>query len=622
MVRPNAEEEYPSIVLIGEIRQGTPAWNLPFDPTYTYTDGLLRSLFMRLNRLMRMSGFQMNHVHELGSGEKVFLTSQSIIDSATLFCYVLREGDFDNQLIGSIQNVAGRGGVYTAKKFYYEVRELISAPVEEVIVETLLPTEAFEYVHTRNWDQISIEEMASLLVIIGMDSACVKGDTLLEFTLHMLSSIPEDLDADVMLDSAFVIASKYLENQKFVYSSLLFEKIAKRASEAERLALEIACLIRSARILKLRGEDDPMAYIDVLSPIDDGSLEVASNNDREEYYCLQGHAFALMGDPVTAEDLYTMAILISEPESFPTMNKAEAHGFIGEQAGNKFHPEISTREYITASAIATRNGLPDMTAFYAHLAARQEIVWARFLASSALIRRMESDFDRSDYEAWQGLKRLVNAFVHADPNQRKQDLGIAYKEILKMTESILTSRHDEYAIETIKDIRNNLITILDENLPEENEKEVLKFLASKISVMIPLPTPIIMLIAHDGRLIAGGEIGIEKWDEAISDHDELFSGALSAIMAVLSEVTASDTPLRMVDAGTTQIMIEKSKVCIGALLVDRDLNAIRKALQKVVGTMEIEFPELRNWDGFSVDLTTIKPMVDDVFAEALKEIER
>jgi hypothetical protein len=609
-------------VLIGEIRQGTPAWNLPFDPTYTYTDGLLRSLFMRLNRLMRMSGFQMNHVHELGSGEKVFLTSQSILDSAIVFCYVLREGDFDNQLIGSIQKVASRGGVYTAKKFYYEIRELISAPVEEVIVETLLPTEAFEYVHTRNWDQIRIEEMASLLVIIGMDSACVKGDTLLEFTLHMLSSIPEDLDADVILDSAFVIASRYLENQKFVYASLLFEKIAKRASEAERLALEISCLIRSARILKLRGEDDPMAYIDILSPIDDGSLEVASNNDREEYYCVQGHAFALMGDSVTAEDLYTMAILISEPESFPTMNKAEAHGFIGEQAGNNFHPEISTREYITASAIATRNGLPDMTAFYAHLAARQEIVWARFLASSALIRRMESDFDRSDYEAWQALKRLVNAFIHADPNQRKQDLGIAYKEILRMTESVLTSRQDEYAVETIKDIRNNLMSILDDELPEENEKEVLNFLATKISVMIPLPTPIIMLIAHDGRLIAGGEIGIEKWDEAISDHDELFSGALSAIMAVLSEVTASDTPLRMVDAGTTQIMIEKSRVCIGALLVDRDLNAIRKALQKVVGTMEIEFPELRNWDGFSVDLTTIKPMVDDVFAEALKEIER
>jgi hypothetical protein len=77
----------------------------------------------------------------------------------------------------------------------------------------------------------------------------------------------------------------------------------------------------------------------------------------------------------------------------------------------------------------------------------------------------------------------------------------------------------------------------------------------------------------------------------------------------------------MVDAGQTQIMIEKSKVCIGALLVDRDLNVIRQALKTVVAYMEFNYPGLEDWDGYTLDFEGVKPKIDEVFKEALSAVK-
>ncbi len=611
-------EELPAIVLVGELKEGQPAWNLPFDPFYRYTDGLYRSLFMRLQRIISGPEFKFEKTYSLGTGEEVFLIRQTVFDSSRIFCVLLREGEFDNKLISAITKIAERGGIYEAKKFYHEVKDTLTIPEEALQIETLIPQEGLTFIKRHNWDEISLYEMASILVIIGTDPECVKGEILIEFTMKMLSSITNDMDPDVMLDSAFVIASRYMENQDFDNASLLFDKIADYASDKERLALEISSRIRSARIIKLQG-DNTMAILDVLSPIDDGSLEVASNDDREEYYCLQAFAFSEI-DVLAAEDLYSMAILISEEDSFPTMNIAEARAFIGTRAADSYNPKIATREFITAASIATRNGQPDMTMFYSHLAAKQELKWSNYLASAAIENKIDANIENAEYMAWQSLKRLINSFIHADPKLRADDLTPEWEKIVDMNNNVFTAGYNQHSIETMREIEEQLKIIQHEEKNPDIDTEMLKFLASKVSAKIPLPTPIIMLIANDGRLILGGDVGTEDWEEAISDSDELFSGALSAIMAVLSEVTASTTPLRMVDAGTTQIMIEKSKVCIGALLVDREINVIRKALNKVVEILQYQYPDLENWDGYSIDLSEIRPMVNEVFAVAMKEL--
>lgn len=616
--------ELNAIVLIGELRQDTAIWSQPYDPTFRFTDGQARSLYMRLQRIMNSPDFGINQIYQMDDGRATYITKKAVIDSSTLYCFITKEGEFDHTLITKIKQVVDRGSIYSPRKFYEEILDLVKHSIDvlvNILEEIDEPSKAIKYLEQLNLDTIEIDKIAMLLTIVGTSTELVQGPNLLAVAQKMLIRIEDERHADVLLDSTFVIATKYLENQSFQFADQLFEMIANTAVKFERLTLEIACRISSARILKLRSTDDGMGILHRLSPIDDGSLEVASQNDREEFYCLQAYAFTLLEDHETAEDLYSMAIMVAESESFPSMNKAEAHNYIGLRSSERYSYDISTREFLTASSIALRNGNVEMAKLYGHLASIQEIKWSNLLASTAIVNGMNGDISNSEYNSWQSLKRLLNAYTHADSGRRKWDLFPHMDQIVSMTKSVLASSTSDYAVNTIQEIELNLKNLKQGSLTPEFEKEILYFLLAKISAMIPLPTPIIMLIANDGRLILGGEVGAENWEASISANDELFSGALSAIMAILSEVTSSSEPLRMVDAGQTLIMIEKSKVCIGALLVDRDLNLIRKALRKTVEFMEAHYPDLENWDGYSVDFSDVKPFVDDLFIEVLSSVE-
>lgn len=618
-------KELAAIVLIGEMRHGIPVWSLPFDPSYSYTDGQLRALYMRLQRLMTDPGFSMSRKYTLSSGEKAYITDRPVIDSSTIFTVILKEGNFDDKLIDVIKDVANRGGVYTAKKFYSEIQILYSRESQVKTISSVLfdspdPMSALEFLKEKSIENEPLNQIATLLAIIGTSRELSSNLITFDATMQMLSKITKETDADVLLDSAFVIASRFLESQDFDRATILFERVANLAVIFERLALEISCRIRNARISKLRGVENGFEIIDILSPIDDGSLEAASQVDREEYYCLQGYAFYLLSDYLTSEDLYMMAIMISETATFPSMNKAEAHWFIGRRASENYSPEVATRELMTASAIAYRNGNEEISILYAHLAAKQEIKWAHMLGSAAVISRLENDLTSSEYQSWTALGRLLQAYMHADKVHRVVDISNNRDEIISMTTSILSQINTDYSNVTINEIVKQLDIIDSGELALDNEIELLKYLSSRVSAMIPIPTPVILLIANDGRLIIGGEVGAENWDNSISTNDDLFSGALSAIMAIISEVTSSDSHLRMVDAGQTQIMIEKSSVCIGALLVDRDLNVIRQALISIVNFMETNYPELKHWDGYSLDFEKVKPKIDDVFEKTLSAV--
>ncbi|OLS25242.1 MAG: hypothetical protein HeimC2_19180 [Candidatus Heimdallarchaeota archaeon LC_2] len=626
MLNINDSNELAAIVLIGEMRHGIPVWSLPFDPSYSYTDGQLRALYMRLQRIMTDPEFSMSRRYTLSSGEKIYITDRPVIDSSTIFTVILKEGNFDDKLINIIRDVANRGGVYTAKKFYSEIKILYTQEAEmktisSVIIDSPDPISALDFLRECKLENEPIEQIATLLAIIGTSKELSSDICTFNATMQMLTRITKETDADVLLDSAFVIASRILENQDFSHSSILFDRIANLSVVFERLALEISCRVRNASISKLRGVDNGFEIIDILSPIDDGSLEAATQIDREEYYCLQGYAFYLLNDYLTSEDLYMMAIMISETATFPSMNKAEAHWFIGRRASENYSPEIATRELMTASSIANQNGNPEISILYSHLAAKQEIKWANMLSSAAVISRLENDLSSSEYQSWGALGRLLQAYSHADKVHRATDISDRRDEIISMTTSILSQINTDYVNVTIDEIIKQLDVIDSGELTRENEIELLKYLSSRVSAMIPLPTPVILLIANDGRLIIGGEVGAENWDNSVSTNDDLFSGALSAIMAIMTEVTSSESHLRMVDAGTTQIMIEKSSVCIGALLVDRDLNVIRQALITVVKFMETNYPELKHWDGYSLDFENVKPKVEEVFKAALLSVQ-
>ena len=147
-----------------------------------------------------------------------------------------------------------------------------------------------------NIDSLDLAQVANLLIIIGTDNSLFNQNEVFQLVSLTLERDLDEEVADIVLDSAFVIGNKYLEANNFETASSLFQKIANLASNFNRLALEISCRIRSSRLHKLQGVDNGMTLLDELSPIDDGSLEVASQSDREEYYCLQGYAFSLLED--------------------------------------------------------------------------------------------------------------------------------------------------------------------------------------------------------------------------------------------------------------------------------------------------------------------------------------
>ena len=386
-----------------------------------------------------------------------------------------------------------------------------------------------------------------------------------------------------------------------------------------RLAFEITCRLRASELIKyLTGNARLM--LELISPIDDGSLEVATQEEREQFYSTQGFCFAQLEDNQLAEDFHYMAVMISESETAPSIYVAESRAYLGYASAKNYQPEIATREYLTAATIAQSNNDHHKFNEYTHLAAVQEIIWAKYLAYAAIVANMNSRQGDAEFHSWQALKRLINSIGHADRTKRKKEIKGHADEIIDMTRRILIQTHSEYTLQTFNELQNQLNYFIDGILPSDQEGEMLNFLSTKISTLLPLPPPIMMLIANDGRLILGGEIGAENWDKSIMEHDDLFSGALSAIMAILSEVISDKNPLRMLDAGRTQIMIEKSSVCIGALLVDRDLIVIRRALKETLNFMEIEFPQLSDWDGYSINFSNVKPKVEEIFAQALKLI--
>jgi hypothetical protein len=618
--------ELEAIVLIGEKRQGNPVWGLPYDPHNSYSEGQFRVLFMRLQKLLLDPKFQMSQQHTLTSDERIFIIERSIIDGTTLFAVILHDVDFDDKLIKAVTEVVDRGSIYTAKKFYNGIQSIYyqeedKKPSTSILRDFVDPLAALNYLEENTIEEESLEQVANLLSIIGKsDEMSANVIDAFYITLQMISKISDDHNADIMLDSAFVIASRFLDMQDFIHSSELLEKIADKAKLVGRTALEIACRIRKARIIKLEGTDNGLDIVNILSPIDENDLEEVSQDDREEYYCLQGHGFYLISDFATAENLYMMAIMISDSAVFPSMNKAEAHWFIGRLASENYSPEVATRELITASSIALTNGNEAISTLYNHLAAKQELKWSFMLCSAAVISRLEKDSSTSEYQAWLSLSKLLAAYRHADKLHRKKDISNEKSEIISITSNILGQVNSDYLV-TLNEIINNLAIIDQGELTRDHELELVRFLSSKVSSMTPLPTPIILLIANDGRLILGGEVLSESWERSISSSDHLFSGALSAIMAILSEVTSSESYLRMVDAGQTQIMIEKSTVCTGALLVDRDLNVIREGLKSIVKFMALNYPGLEEWDGHSIDFSAVRPKVNQVFSDALSTIK-
>jgi len=607
-----------AIVVTGELEGKRVNFGNSYDPDFSTTEGQFRALHMKLNRLISLDQFTFESVYEIDGNESVYFSLAEGTVKEIVYVVIMKHATINETLKMAIDNVSKRGGVYTAKRYYEEVTGQLSSSMMDSELADLSYNQAVEILADLTPQDNNILMINQIMQTIAGERLPGIDNNLFENIIKLLENLSSEIDSDIILDSCYSIATQYYEANIFDKAWEIFMKIGSLAQESERLALMISAKLKSAEIARETNQD-PNGILSILEEIDDGSLEVASQDEREQYYSMQGYCYERMGEVQMAEDLHYMAVMISESETSPSIYIAESHAFMGKQAGTKYQPEIATREYLTASTISLAKNDRHLATQYSHQAALYELQWAKYLSSTAIIMGTNSDMQNSEFYAWQSMKRLVNAISHSDRTLRKSDILQPALEIIDMNRHIFPDS-SEYAINTLNELDNQLNLITDGVLPSDQENELLNFISTKISAMLPLPPPVIMLIANDGRLITGGEIGSERWDENILTNDDLFSGALSAIMAILSEVISGDNPLRMLDAGQTQIMIEKSNVCIGALLVDRDLNIIRKALQDTVKWMATTYPDLEDWDGYSIDFREVKPKVNSLFNKALENI--
>ncbi len=635
-----------TIVLIGESIQDSSNRIISWGKTYSgasespsnfnqqYTEGQYRALYLRIRRIMMSDEFGFGKVFNIGDDEDLIIIENKLSDRILLVGVLLRteKYKFTETLIDIINNVADRAGIYTAKKLHSEIFEALDRYRNDTSVDSELekfsPIEALIYLETKDLSNTSKDMLAILIKSLVDDNTTVDRKYLhskqvFEAVLLMLSKIVEGDDPDVVLDAAYLIASAYKEALRFYYASKTFEKIALHANNFDRLALEISCRIQIADIIKIQEDSDPSEIINTLIDIDDGSLEISSAFDREIYYCLHGYAYDKMDDSQSAEDYYLMATMVAEMEGPNTIYIAEAHAYIALMHMSRYEVDNAIREYITASSIAHANRQNDLAKSYEHQAGLSELLWSDMLAASALVLKIEGNSIISEYHAWKSLKHLIKGIGYTNRNLRYDILSKYYLKIVTMCEEVITQKFDEYTISTIDELKSNYTILRDGSLSEIQEEELLKFLLAKISVKLPLPNPVIMIIATDGRLITGGEVGSDDWGvTAFGEKDELFSGALSAIMAILSEVIRSTNPLRMVDAGSTSIMIETSSNCIAALLIEKEDAVLRRALKDVLMKIEIKYPELKEWDGYSIDFSSMKTLINNRFAEAMSELDR
>ncbi len=607
------------VILIGELNQGLPNWSSKFDAkqlsdSQIYSEGQYHALYLRIRRYFSVSNFQYGQVYDLGN-EKFMVLKYHFMNQVLLYCVITKDLDFSEELINQVTTVAKRGGKYSARKFFEEVIDLHYNPETEQDI-SISKVEALVQLETADFDESTMTEIAALLQIVSKDSFKNADMNVFNATLHMLNHIKEEDNSDVALDAAYHIAMRFFIDNIFYYALKLFEHVADSALKFNRLPLEITCRLSIARILKMQDVENSSEIIKTLEPIDDGSLEVASSHEREEYYSLMGYSYKLNGDIQSAEDFYYMTIMISEGAINPSSSVGEAHTFMAEMAANAFKPNVASREYLTAATIYAANNDMETQKKLEYLAALQRLKWSEMLGSAALIHKMEGDLDKAEFQSWQSLSKLIDA-MHPVLRNNNSNKKAEVKDILNMNYQVMKDSSNEYSNQTIDEIREHV----DKEIPEEEEKELVNFLSSKVSSMIPLPQLHILLIAYDGRLITAGEVGTTNWGESI-DND-LMSGVLTAIMAIFSEITSEENPLRMVDAGSTRILIEPSNYCVGALLVDRDLHVLRKALREVVFFMDNNFPELADWDGYSIDFNAqVRPKVDEVFTQALQNLIR
>lgn len=595
-----------SILLIGEKYQTKVVWVQIYETSQTLKEEKLRVIIRDIKTHVQKNRIKSGAARVFKTGKLAFYEIPDKLNQgrpSKIYCLYTQEKKIGVIIKKAIQSIADRGGgytIYSAKRFFSEMIDLVQDP--KILDSRLNLTEndvvdRIEKYYTQAYDANELGQIISFL----NNSEKLNWETLEKIYLHVYESLQSMLDGsaedpDEFLDAAYIIARSYEHIDNYRLGLELLKYITVVAAMNQRYDLETSCKIRIAAIYKEYFPPFGEYIIEALSTVAELHLLESAKPDKEIYYSLLGHAYAL--DKASDKSLFYYEKAIEEAGvniSSPIWI-ADAYNYLGETAQNDYYFVEAIRLYLTAATIAFSEGDLTKADLFRNNAARVESLASEVHIKSALGFRMENNMNDAEYKAWLSLRYLIRAFIHGTI-QSQRDLIPNILNILNEAEVVLNIPGKMRSNKSvINKITKFISDVEDRSMTAERLEKKLVELEKTVEININIPPPTFMLITLDGQLTLMGKIEDNKWVES-EIKGAILGGILVAIMSLITEVTGK-TSLRTIDAGIFKIMTERSENAVVALLLDREIPEFRGLLRDMLTIVDNKYSNtIRYWKG-------------------------
>ncbi len=607
-----------SVVLIGEEQTHKIAWIQYFSSDPDIPENELRQLMIDISLQIKKRRQKPESARKFKEGKllfyKVFHPDYKNPKIYSLFSY---DGTINSLVKKAMKLVSERGGYYSASRFFQEVDELVQHP-EKIKEESQLNLEdAIHLLFQSDIQKFDVNFIGQILSIVrkggNLDSETLERVYFLAY--EILSNLSDmetiDTDIDLALDGVYDVAKSYQERETFHLALELYKRLLPLVQLNGREELDVLCRIHISEIYHKYFPESGSAILEVLDPkkIVGPLLQKVPPSIRQKYFILLANSYEQLDDLKMAEKFYYSALKDAENDLGDPYWVAKGYEFFARKARNQFLYDEAFKQYLTASSLAFSAGDIVLSNNLRCEAGFDQVKFSFVEIVTSLFHRMENDLEKSIYLAWDSLKMLLEGYSNILTNQRHNVIKES-NDILTYASSILSipgkKRKNLSLINKIrKIIRDTQLQMIDEN----SEKEHFHKLFELILRNIPISPPTFLLISSDGRLITSGIITKEGWSNP-NLEGVVFSGILSAIMGLLSEVSPSSATLRTIDAGGMKIMVEKNEEAIAVILADRETREFRIALRNILEQIKEKFSiELDMWDG---NLSFVPEIIDIV----------
>lgn len=616
-----------ALMIIGERQQHKISWIQYFETTEQMDETEIRKLLVDLSLHILKRKQKPGSARKFKEGKLLYYeTEDPHSPNPRVYCLYTFNDNIFSTVKKAMQVISRRGGYYSAKRYFLELRDLVHNPDKLSEEDRLDLDEAIRLLYQADLQTVDVNYIGQILSIIR------KGGTLTPEILErlyflayeILSTLTENQsleDIDLALDGVYDVAKSYQERETFHLALELYKRLLPLVALNGRDELEILCRVHIAEIYQKYFPESGQAIISVLVP-EEFSLNRLSEvppSIRQKYFILLGLAFEQIGDTASARKYYYDAIQDAEDNLGDPLFVAKGYAFFAKQARVDFKFDESFKQFLTASSLAFSAGEIIEANSLRCEAGYDQVKFALIEAMAALYYRMENDLEKSVYLAWDALKYLLEGHLNITPRNHYK-MARETSDILDYVASILSIPGKKRKnMSLLRKIRKTIESIQLQQMDEPTQKKNLENLIQMVLRNIPISPPTFLLISSDGRLIVSGLISREGWSQPDLEG-VVFSGILSAIMGLLSEVSPSSATLRTIDAGGMKIMLEKTDDVIAVLLADREIREFREALKMILHEIASNYSDvLEVWDGNLSFVPSIKEIVMSFLKDLLRE---